>query len=144
MDAVYQQYTDTSLFGELFRDQWALQFGAQFAPSDRIRLRLGYAWNMNPMRDSIGDRLGGVLPPGGAAHVQYMEALFAAIPQDRITGGVSVRDVLPGVDLDLFAGGMFEESQTFGITTASVESYWIGTGITWRFGRGACEEGEWN
>ena len=46
--------------------------------------------------------------------------MFAAIPQDRITGGVSVRDVLPGVDLDLFAGGMFEESQTFGITTATV------------------------
>ena len=28
--------------------------------------------------------------------------------------------MLPGVDLDLFAGGMFEESQTFGITTATV------------------------
>ena len=77
-----------------------------------------------------------------AAQVQYIEALFAAIPQDRITGGVSVRDVLPGVDLDLFAGGMFEESQTFGVTTATVESYWVGTGVTWRFGRGGCSEDE--
>ena len=80
--------------------------------------------------------------PRRLAQVQYIEALFAAIPQDRITGGVSVRDVLPGVDLDLFAGGMFEESQTFGITTATVESYWVGTGITWRFGRGGCSEDE--
>ena len=89
------------------------------------------------MRDAVGDRIGGILPPGAAAHVQYVEALFAAIPQHRLTCGIGVRDVLPGVDFDLFAGGMFEESQTFGITTATVESYWIGTGITWRFGRGA-------
>lgn len=141
-DAVYQQYTETAMFGELFNDQWAFQFGAQYALNDRVRLRLGYAWNENPMRDSVGDRLGGVLPPGAIDHVRYIEALFAAIPQDRITCGVSVRDVLPGVDLDLLAGGMFEQSQTFGITTATVESYWVGTGITWRFGRGSCEAGE--
>jgi len=140
MDAVYQQYTGTELFGAIFDDQWALQFGTQYAVSQRVRLRLGYAWNENPMRDTLGDRIGGIVPPGGADHVRYIEALFAAIPQHRLTGGVSVRDVLPGVDLDLFAGGMFEQSQTFGITTATVESYWVGTGITWRFGRGGCPE----
>lgn len=142
LDAVFQEYTNTAMFGELFNDQWALQFGAQYALNQRVRVRLGYAWNENPMRDGVGDRLGGVLPPEGVAQVQYIEALFAAIPQNRITGGVSVRDVLPGVDLDLFAGGMFQQSQTFGITTATVESYWVGTGITWRFGRGNCEAGE--
>ena len=141
-DAIYQQYTDTALFGDIFQDQWSLQFGTQYSVNDRIRLRVGYAWNENPMRDTVGDRLGGILPPGGVAHVQYLEALFAAIPQDRITGGVSVRDVLPGVDLDLLAGGMFAASQTFGITTANVESYWVGAGVTWRYGRGACEEVE--
>jgi long-chain fatty acid transport protein len=139
-DAIYQQYTDTALFGDIFQDQWSLQFGTQYSVNDRIRLRVGYAWNENPMRDTVGDRIGGILPPGGAAHVQYLEALFAAIPQDRITGGVSVRDVLPGVDLDLLAGGMFAASQTFGITSANVESYWVGAGVTWRYGRGACEE----
>lgn len=140
MDALYQQYTDTALFGDVFHDQWSLQFGSQYAFNNRIRFRLGYAWNQNPMRNSVGDRISGILPPGGLAHVQYIEALFAAIPQDRVTGGVSVKDVLPGVDFDLMAGGMFEESQTFGITTATVESYWLGAGITWRFGRGSCEE----
>ncbi len=138
MDAVFQEYTNTAMFGDIFHDQWALQFGAQYALNDRVRLRAGYAWNENPMRDSVGDRLGGVLPLGGVQQVQYIEALFAAIPQNRLTGGVSVRDVLPGVDLDLFAGGMFKESQTFGVTTAGVQSYWLGTGITWRFGRGGC------
>ena len=95
------------------------------------------------MRDIAGGSAGGILPPGGAAHIQYIEALFAAIPQHRLTGGVSVHDVLPGIDWDLFAGGMFEDLQTFGITTATVKSYWVGTGITWRFCRGACEAGPW-
>jgi long-chain fatty acid transport protein len=137
-DVIHQQYTETAMFGALFRDQWSLQLGSQYTLSDRVRLRLGYAWNENPMRDAVGDRLGGVLPPGGVAHVQYIEALFAAIPQHRVTGGLSVRDVLPGVDLDLLAGGMFAASQTFGITTAEVESYWVGAGFTWRYGQGAC------
>jgi long-chain fatty acid transport protein len=140
VDAVFQEYSGTELFGELFKNQWAVQFGTQYTINDRMRLRLGYAWNQNLMRDSVGDRLGGLLPPGGVAQVQYTEALFAAIPQDRITGGISLTDVLPGVDLDLLAGGMFEKSQTFGITTASVESYWVGAGFTWRFGRGSCSE----
>ncbi len=138
VDAVHLAYSDTEMFGAIYNDQWALQFGAQFSPNERVRLRCGYAWNENPMRDAVGDAIGGVLPPGAAAHVQYIEALFAAIPQNRITGGVSVRDVLPGVDFDLFAGGMFKETQTFGITTASVQSYWVGTELTWRFGRGSC------
>lgn len=142
VDAVFQEYSSTAMFGDLFHDQWALQFGMQYSVNERVRVRLGYAWNQNPMRNSVGDRLGGVLPPDGVAQVQYIEALFAAIFQDRITGGVSVRDVMPGVDLDLFAGGTFERSETFGITTASVASYWIGTGITWRFGRGSCCAGD--
>jgi long-chain fatty acid transport protein len=144
VDAVYQAYTETALFGAIYNDQWALQCGAQYAANDRVRLRLGYAWNENPMRDTVGGRIGGIVPPGGGTHVQYIEALFAAIPQHRLTGGLGIRDVLPGVDFDLFAGGMFEASQTFGITTATVKSYWVGGGLTWRFGRGACEAGEWN
>jgi long-chain fatty acid transport protein len=143
MDAVYLQYTDTDLFGAIFNDQWALQFGAQYAPNERVRLRLGYAWNENPMRQVVGAGAGGVLPPGGAAHMQYIEALFAAIPQHRFTGGLTIRDVLPGIDWSLFAGGAFEASQTFGVTTADVKSYWIGAGLTWYFDRGACEAGEW-
>lgn len=138
MDAVYLAYSDTDLFGAIYEDQWALQFGTQYRINDHVALRLGYAWNENPMRDAVGDRIGGILPPGAATHVQYVESLFAAIPQHRLTGGIGVRDLLPGVDLDLFAGGMFEDSQTFGITTATVKSYWVGTGITWRFGAPSC------
>jgi long-chain fatty acid transport protein len=50
-------------------------------------------------------------------------------------------DVLPGIDFDLFFGAMFEDSQRFGASAASIESYWLGAGLTWRFGRGSgCDE----
>ncbi|MAR13860.1 MAG: hypothetical protein CL681_28285 [Blastopirellula sp.] len=143
LDAVYQMYTESAMFGAIFHDQWALQLGAQYTVSDKIHVRAGYAWNENPMRDLVGSGLGGVLPPGGINHVEYIQALFAAIPQHRITAGVSAKDVLPGVDLDFFAGGMFEATETFGVTTASLKGYWLGTGLTWHFGRGAAECGSW-
>ena len=55
LDALYLQYTDAALFGALFNDQWALQLGAQYSLNDRILLRLGYAWDENPMRKVVGD-----------------------------------------------------------------------------------------
>ena len=85
--------------------------------------------------------VGGVPLPGSG--VNYVQAQFAAIPQHRVTGGVGLIDLLPGLDMDIFAGGMFRTSQTFGTTTATVQSYWVGAGLTWHFGRGAIEHGDW-
>jgi long-chain fatty acid transport protein len=70
--------------------------------------------------------------------VDYIQALFPNINKHRVTGGVGLTDLLPGVDMDLFAGGMFNESHDFGLTSAAAASYWVGFGATWRFGRGAC------
>jgi hypothetical protein len=39
--------------------------------------------------------------------------------------------------MDMLVGGMFEQTGQFDTTIASVESYWVGTYLTWRFG--ACE-----
>jgi long-chain fatty acid transport protein len=67
--------------------------------------------------------------------------LLAVTCQHRISAGVGVVDVLPGIDMDLMAGGMFKDSEQLGdFTVTSIESYWIGVGMTWRFGRGACKE----
>ncbi len=143
IDVTYLEYADADFLKALYNDQWAFQFGAQFTPNCGTKIRLGYAYNQNPMRDIPATAAGGVAPPGGLAHIQYIQAQFAAIPQHRITGGIGIQDVLPGVDVDLFAGGMFRNTQTFGTTTASLTGYWIGFATTWHFGRGACEYGDW-
>jgi long-chain fatty acid transport protein len=143
-DLVYKQWTGTDLFGELYHDQWALQLGSQYSIG-RVDLRMGYAWADNPIRENPGQSAGGITPPNGRPVIEYVQSTLAVVNQHRISAGFGVRNVLPGIDFDMFAGGMFEASQTFagGSVTASVESYWVGTGLTWHFGRGSCEYGAW-
>ena len=93
----------------------------------------------NPIDPNPELSAGGVTPPGTVNAIQYIQGTLAVINPHRISAGVGVRDVLPGIDLDLMGGGMFEASEQLGALTAvSVESYWAGAGITWRFGRGSC------
>ncbi|MGI9455869.1 MAG: OmpP1/FadL family transporter [Aeoliella sp.] len=138
-DILYKRYSKTDLFGSLWDDQFVLQAGAQYRLTRKIRVRMGYAYAENIMRDLPSSSVGGVLPPDALNGLQYVQAQFPAINEHRISGGVGVENFFPGVDFDLFAGGMFDTDDQFGQTAVSVESYWIGMGMTWRFGRGACE-----
>ena len=134
-DVLYKQWSNADLFRAVYNDQWVFQFGAQYSVG-RLRLRGGYAYAENPLRSEVGVSAGGLTV--GVNAIQYIQSQLAVINQHRLTAGVGVVDVLPGIDFDLFAGGMFEDSQRFGATAASLESYWVGAGLTWRFGRGAC------
>ena len=137
--------SSADLFGAIYSDQWVVQLGAQYSVG-RVRLRMGYAWAENPLRDNPGQSAGGVTPPGGRPVIEYIQSMLAVSNQHRLSGGVGVQNVLPGIDLDLFAGGMFGSSGSYagGAVASSLESYWIGAGLTWRFGRGACEYGAWH
>lgn len=139
-DLVFKNYSEADFLSAIYKDQWVAQFGAQYTVNCKTKVRMGYVYADNPLRDFVPVSIGGVTPPGGVPAINYIQAQFAAINQHRLSAGVSVADVLPGVDLDLFGGGMFEDSQTFGTTTASLESYWVGAGLTWRFNRGACPD----
>jgi long-chain fatty acid transport protein len=138
-DAIYKQHSKADFLRAIYKDQWVYQLGAQYAVNCRTRLRFGYAYNDNPMCEPVVDSVGGVPLPDGVPGVRYVQGQFASICQHRLTGGVGLRDVLPGVDFDLLAGYMFHNSDRLADTLASVEGYWLGAGITWRFGRGACE-----
>ncbi|MEX2188341.1 MAG: hypothetical protein WD875_16155 [Pirellulales bacterium] len=139
-DVLYKQWDNADFFRAIYDNQWVFQVGAQYRLSRHVRLRAGYTYAENAMDPNPGGAAGGISPPGAVAAIQYAQAQFAAINRHRVSVGVGMRDVLPGVDVDLLAGGMFDESQAFGsATSASVESYWVGMGMTWRFGRGCFE-----
>ncbi len=139
MDVLYKQHSKADFLGAIYGDQWVYQFGTQYAVNRRLRVRLGYAYNENPMRSPVSDSVGGVPLPDGVPGVRYVQGQFAAISQHRLTGGVGIRDLLPGLDFDIFAGGMFKNTDQFAATVAAMQGYWVGAGITWRFGRGASE-----
>jgi long-chain fatty acid transport protein len=139
IDVLFKAYSDADFLGAIYDDQWVLQVGAQYSLSPRTRLRLGYGFNENPMADARLTSIGGVPLPDGVPALRYIQGQFAAVSQHRITAGAGMSDVLPGIDLDFLAGGMFEESDEFASTIASVESYWIGSYFTWRFGCSSCK-----
>ncbi len=135
IDFTYIDWSSTDFFGAIWKDQTALQLGAQFDLCRGIRLRAGYAYVDDASRNVVAPTIGGITPQAG---VDYIQALFPNSNEHRISGGIGVKDLLPGVDVDLFAGGMFNDSHDFGQSTVSVASYWVGFGTTWRFGRGGC------
>ena len=65
----------------------------------------------------------------------YQAANVPFVNQHRITGGIGRQDLmLPGLDLDLFAGGLLPASDNFGThSSASLAMYYIGLGLTWRY-----------
>lgn len=134
MDVLYKQYSNADFFQSIYKNQWVYQFGAQYAVNKKLKVRAGYSYNTNPMLGPVITEIGGVPVPDGIPGVRYIQGQFAAIGQHHITGGLGISDVLPGVDSDILFGGMFKETEQFATTIASVESYWVGTYLTWRFG----------
>lgn len=137
-DLLYKIWDDAAMFESVYHNQWVVQLGAQYSVS-RWRFRTGYVWAENPIVAAPDTTIGGVPQPGGLPAARYTEGLLAITSQNRISAGVGIVDVLPGVNFDVMAGGMFHDSQQLGpFTTTSISSYWLGAGITWRFGRGSC------
>jgi len=143
VDLLYKFWESADLFGAIYDNQFVFQAGAQFT-SGRVRYRLGYAYAENPIRDIPAVTVGGVPLPGPAA-ANYVQAQLAVTNLHRLSMGMGIQDLLPGIDLDIAAGGMPKSSQDLGnLTRTALTTYWISLGITWRYGRGACEHGEWN
>jgi long-chain fatty acid transport protein len=136
VDVLYKFWDQADLFRAIYDNQLAVQFGTQLT-TGRFRWRAGYVWADNPLNSNPGPDLGGVIQDGGLPVVRYSQGLLAITSQHRLTFGVGVVDLLPGVDLDLMGGGMFRDDEQLGpFTETSSESYWVGFGLTWRFARG--------
>lgn len=139
VDILYKLWENAETFNSVYENQLVAQFGSQLSVG-KYRFRSGYAWAENPIDQSPGSSIGGVVEPGGIRAVRYTQGLLAVTSQHRISGGVGIVDFLPGIDLDMMAGGMFKSDEQLGdFTSTSVASYWIGGGMTWRFGRGSCD-----
>lgn len=137
-DLLYKQWENAALFDTIYRNQWVLQLGSQYSLG-RCKLRLGYVYAENPVKPVTFGSAGGITPPGGIPAVDYLQAQLAVICPHRLSAGVGIVDVLPGVDVDFFVGGMFRDTEQLGqFTTVTMESYYIGAGFTWHFGRGRC------
>jgi long-chain fatty acid transport protein len=132
-DVYYKLWENAPLWEDVFVNQWAFAVGAQLT-RDKLKYRLGYSYNTNPLNHSVGDNLDG-FPVGQSAVQLFQAASTATISQHRITAGIGRQGFLvPSLDLDLFAGGLLNAHDEFGDSQASVAIYYVGTGLTWRYG----------
>ncbi len=133
-DLLYKNWAQTDLFSAIYEDQWAGILGAQLTQGD-LKLRLGYAYAPNHMRDVVPPDAGGI--PAGATAIQFIQGLAPSIAPHRISAGLTRENIVPGVDLNLFGGTMLNATDTFGDTSVAIDTYWLGGGLTWRFRRGS-------
>ncbi len=132
-DVYYKAWESAPLWEDLFVNQWAFAVGTQLTHG-KWKYRLGYSYNTNPVNHSVGDNLDG-FPIGQDAVQLFQASSTALINQHRITTGIGRQGFLiPNLDLDLFAGGLLHASDEFGHSTASVAAYYVGMGLTWRYG----------
>jgi long-chain fatty acid transport protein len=132
-DVYYKVWQQADLWQDVFLNQWAFAVGTQLTQG-KMKYRLGYAYNSNPINHSVGDNLDGI--GIGRDFVQlYQAASVPLVNQHRITGGIGRQDLLmPGLDLDLFAGCLPHATDQFGDhTSASLGMYYLGLGFTWRY-----------
>ncbi len=133
-DVYYKLWEDAPGYSDIFINQWAFALGAQLT-RDRMKYRIGYSYNTNPINHNVGSSFSGL--PVLQDRIFLLQASeTAVINQHRLTAGFGRQDFLiPGLDLDFFAGGLFKASDEFGpSTSASVAAYYLGMGLTWRFG----------
>ena len=132
-DIYYKIWEGVPLWEDVFVNQWAFAIGTQLTRG-KLKYRLGYSYNTSPINHSVGEDLDGF--PVGQSGVQLFQAAsIPAINQHRITAGIGRQGFLvPSLDLDLFAGGLFNAHDVFGDSQASLAIYYVGTGLTWRYG----------
>ena len=132
-DIYYKLWENAPLYEDIFVNQWAFAVGAQLTHG-KLKYRLGYSYNTNPVNHSVGDNLAG-FPVGQAAVQLFQASSTAAISQHRITGGIGYEGFLvPNLDLDLFAGGLLNAHDEFGDSQVSLAMYYVGLGLTWKCG----------
>ncbi|MCE5301764.1 MAG: hypothetical protein LLF97_01495 [Planctomycetaceae bacterium] len=132
-DIYYKLWENAPLWEDVYVNQWVFAVGAQLTQG-KMKYRLGYAYNTNPINHSVGSNLAG-FPVGQDAVQLFQAASTATINQHRLTAGVGRQGFLiPTLDLDLFAGGLFHACDEFGNSQASVAVYYVGMGLTWRYG----------
>jgi long-chain fatty acid transport protein len=140
-DVYYKMWDDAPLYKDIYINQWAFAVGAQLTRG-KLKYRLGYSYNTNPLNHNAGSQLDGY-PAGQAAVQLFQAASCATINEHRITGGIGYEGFLvPCLDLDLFAGGLLNAHDQFGVSGVSVDAYYVGMGLTWKFGAEPAEPAE--
>ncbi len=78
-DVYYKLWEDAALWQDIMVNQWALALGAQLT-RDKMKYRVGYSYNSNPINHSVGSSFDGIAGVGADA-IQLYQASICALRQ---------------------------------------------------------------
>jgi len=124
-----------------WEDQWVFGIGAQYRPTPKLALRLGYNYGKNPVEENNGwNGMSTTKLQGKTVNRFEYEVFritgFPAFVESHITAGIGY-NITKSVSLDLGYTHAFsnsvKESGSFGTIESSLYEDSIDFGITWRF-----------
>lgn len=130
VDIIYKNWKNAAFWRDYYTNQWVYALGAQYTQGN-WKYRAGYAYANNPIDLSAGSA-GGIASQALSNYLQATE--LAAISKHRLTVGLGYANILPGLDFDMYGGGLLQESSDFGpFSSAKAYAWYAGFGLTWRF-----------
>jgi long-chain fatty acid transport protein len=136
-DILYKRWNAADFWGNYYQNQWAFAVGAQYT-HNQWKYRTGYAYATNPIDKTAGD-VGG--PIGQVVNEYFQATELAAISKHRLTAGLGYCNILPGLNFDMYAGGLLRQSEDFGAHShASAFAWYAGAGLTWFLGPAPASE----
>jgi long-chain fatty acid transport protein len=130
VDVLYKQWQGADFWRDYFQNQWVFALGAQYTQG-QWKYRAGYAFAGDPINKNAGAGSGVVQQ----LVTQYLQGTeLPAISKHRLTAGLGYCNILPGLSVDGYAGGLLPQSEDFGTHTHTTAFAWyLGVGLTWAF-----------
>lgn len=139
---IYKNWDDADLYEDIWRDTYTLQLGGQYALTDKLKLRAGYSYTTDLLKENgLGNSLAGLTDlqtPLGAVQInpgvlQLVQATLADPTwNNNITIGLGY-ELTEKLSANVHAGYAWGPDRTVGVFEIETSVISAGAGLTWNF-----------
>lgn len=138
---IYKNWDNADLHKDLWKDTYTLQLGGQYSVSNKLKLRAGYSYTTDLLKENgLGNSIGGVssLEASGSTVpidptvIQFVQALADPFWNNNATLGLGY-EITDTLGVDVHAGYAWGRDRTIGANKIEVGVFSLGAGLTWNF-----------
>jgi len=138
---IYKNWDNADLHKDIWKDTYTLQLGGQYAVNNKIKLRAGYSYTTDLLKENnLGNSIGGVstLEAGGGAVpinptvIEFVQSFANPFWNNNVTVGLGY-DFTDALGVDVHAGYAWGRDRTIGANKVETKLFNIGAGLTWSF-----------
>jgi len=137
---IYKNWENADLHKDLWKDTYTLQLGGQYAVNNKLKLRAGYSYTTDLLKENdLGNSIGGVtsLDAGGEVPIsptviQFVQSFADPYWNNHVTLGLGYQ-LTDTLGVDVHTSYAWGPDQTIGSNEIEVGVYSLGAGLTWNF-----------